>query len=122
MPVPIEESDRSPIIFFVLVVSILSLSTILIFDFRIVTIMLYFMFFILLLKKGSSCSLSYVSWIYNYPCSQCLSPLKFRLRIPLIKKVYLIQYYVMQFVSTLQVSQWFSPGTVVSSIKLTAKI
>jgi len=26
--------------------------------------------------KGSSCSLSYGSWIYNYLCNQCLSPLK----------------------------------------------
>ena len=33
-------------------------------------------------KYGSSWSWSYVTWIYSYPCNQCLSPLKLWVRIP----------------------------------------
>jgi len=33
--------------------------------------------------KGSSWSWSYGSWIYNYLCSQCLSPLMLWVRIPI---------------------------------------
>ena len=43
------------------------------------------------LKYGQSWSWSYGSWIYNYLCNQCLSPLKLWVRIPL---VYSIQHYV----------------------------
>jgi len=31
--------------------------------------------FVLVLEKGPSCSWPYCSWIYNYLCIQCLSPL-----------------------------------------------
>jgi len=34
------------------------------------------------ISKGSSRSWTYGSWIYNYMCHQCLSPLMLRVRIP----------------------------------------
>ena len=38
------------------------------------------------LMRGSSCSSSYGSWIYNCICNQCLSPLRLWVRIPLLSK------------------------------------
>jgi len=38
------------------------------------------------LKHGQSWSWSYGSWIYNYICNQCLSPLTFRIRIPFMAR------------------------------------
>ena len=67
-------------------------------------------------------SWSYGSWIYNYMCNQCLSPLIQRSN-PIHGKVYSIQHYVIKFVSDLrQVGGflwvlWFPPP-----IKLTATI
>jgi hypothetical protein len=37
-------------------------------------------------KRGSSWSWSYGSWIYNYLCIQCLSPLMLRIWIPLMAR------------------------------------
>jgi len=37
-------------------------------------------------SKGSSWSWSYDSCIKNYPCNQCLSPLKLWVRIPLMAR------------------------------------
>ena len=38
------------------------------------------------IHQGPSWSLSYVSWIYNYLCNQCLSTLKFWVRIlPMVR-------------------------------------
>jgi len=37
-------------------------------------------------EKGSSWSLSYGSWIYNYICNQCLSQLKLWAQIPLMAR------------------------------------
>jgi hypothetical protein len=48
----------------------------------------------------SSWSWSYGSWINNYLCNQCLSPLKLWVRIPLRRGI-LDQYYVIKFVSNL---------------------
>jgi hypothetical protein len=70
------------------------------------------------LIRGPSWSWSYGSWIYNYLCNQCLSPLTLWVRIPLRWGV---------FDTTLcdKVCQWFatgqqlSPGTPVSSIHKT---
>jgi hypothetical protein len=55
-----------------------------------------------------SWSWSYGSWIYNYICNQCLSPLMLWVRIPLRRGV---------FDTTLcdKVCQWFLPGTPVFS-------
>ena len=38
------------------------------------------------LKREPSWSWSYGSWIYNYLCNQCLSPLKLWVRIPLMAR------------------------------------
>ena len=63
------------------------------------------------------------SWIHNYLCNQCLSPLTLWFRITLEGEVYSIQQYVIKFVSDLrQVGGflwviWFPPP-----IKLNATI
>ena len=41
---------------------------------------------ILIIGKGSSWSWSQGSWIYNYLCNQCLSPLKLWVQIPLMAR------------------------------------
>ena len=51
--------------------------------------------------EGPSWYWSYGSWIYNFMCNQCLSPLKLWVRIPLMANVYSIQYCVINFVSDL---------------------
>jgi len=38
------------------------------------------------LFSGPSCSWSYGSWIYNYLCNQCLSPLKLWVQIALMAR------------------------------------
>ena len=45
--------------------------------------------------KGPSWSLSYVSWIYNYLCNQCISPLTLWVRILLVARCtrYNIMWY-----------------------------
>jgi len=35
---------------------------------------------------GASWSWSYGSWIYNYLCNRCLSPLKLRVRTPFMSR------------------------------------
>jgi hypothetical protein len=50
-------------------------------------------------SMGPSWLWSYGSWIYNYLCKQCLSPLKLWVWTPFMGEVYLIQYYVIKFVS-----------------------
>jgi len=49
--------------------------------------------------KGPSWPWSYGSWIYNYLCNQCLSPLTLWVRIP--GGVYSIQHFVIKFVCDL---------------------
>ena len=73
---------------------------------------------LLLWKQEPSWSWWYDSWIYNYLCTKCLSPLKLWVQIPLI--VYSIQHYVIKFVSDLRQVGGFLrfPPT----IKLTGKI
>jgi len=46
-------------------------------------------------SKGPSWPCSYGSWIYNYLCNQCLSPLT--LWVPTHDEVNSIQHYVMKF-------------------------
>jgi len=69
--------------------------------------------------KGLSWSRSYGSWIYNYLCKQCISPLTLRVRINHSGEVYLIQHYVIKFVSGLRQVGGFSAGTLVSSTNKT---
>jgi len=62
---------------------------------------------------GPLWSWSYGSWIYNYPCNQCLSPLKLWVRISIRARCITLCDKVCQW---LAVGQWFSSGTPVSSI------
>ena len=57
-------------------------------------------------QEEPSWSWSYVSWIYNYLCNQCLNPAH--------GEVYLIQHYVIKLVSDLWLVGGFNPGTLVS--------
>jgi hypothetical protein len=71
----------------------------------------------------SSWSWSYCSWIYNYLCNQCLSPLTLQVRISRSSEVYSIQHYVIKLSVSCDRSVvflralWFLPP-----IKLTATI
>jgi hypothetical protein len=72
----------------------------------------------LIFYSGLSWSLSYGSWMYNYLCNQCLSPLTLWVRIPLRRGVLDTTLYdtVCQWIAA---GQWFSPGTSVSSTNKT---
>ena len=65
-----------------------------------------------------SLSWLYGSWIYNYLCNQCLSPLKLWVWIPLRRGV-LDTSLCDKFCQWLVTSLWFSPGTPVSSTNKT---
>jgi hypothetical protein len=58
----------------------------------------------------------YGSWIYNYLCNQCLSPLKLWIRISIRRGVIdtTLCDTVCQWLAT---GQGFSPGTLISSTK-----
>ena len=65
-------------------------------------------------------SWSHGSWIYNYLCNQCLSPLQLRVHITLRQGVLDITLHVCDKVcQRLATGQWFSPGTLVSSTNKT---
>ena len=75
---------------------------------------LVFQFFIFHpIYKWSSWSWSHGSWIYNYLCNQCPSPLK--LWVLTLFMARCTQYNIMW----LATGQWFSPGTPVSSTNKT---
>jgi len=83
--------------------------------FYFVYIILQYLHLLFLFRQPSwSWSWSYGSWIYNYLCNQCLSPLTFWIRIPLRRGVLDITLcdQVCQWLAT---GRWFSPGTPVSS-------
>ena len=70
--------------------------------------------------EGSSWSRSYGSWIYNYLCNQCLSPLTLLVRIPLRRGLVNITFYydkVCQWLAAGLQVLWFPPP-----IKLTTSI
>jgi hypothetical protein len=71
--------------------------------------------------QGPSWSWLYGSWIYNYLCNQCLSPLKLWVRIPLMRGVLdaTLCYKVCQWIAT---GRWFSPGTPVPSTNKTDRL
>ena len=60
----------------------------------------------------------YGSWIYNYLCNQCLSPIKLWDWIPLVASV-LNTALCDEVCQWLAADQWFSPGTLVSSTNKT---
>ena len=55
-------------------------------------------------KEVPSCSWSYVSWIYNYLCNQCLSPLIVVSSNHVHGEVYSIQHYVIKVSDLRQVA------------------
>ena len=58
----------------------------------------------------------YGSWIYNYICNQCLSPLMLPVRIPIRVRRTTICDKACQWLAT---SRWFPPGPPVSSTNKT---
>jgi hypothetical protein len=68
--------------------------------------------------NGLSWLWSYGSWIYNYLCNQCLSPLTLWVRTPLRRGV-LDTTLCDKICQWLATGRWFSPGTVVSSTNKT---
>jgi hypothetical protein len=59
---------------------------------------------------------SYDSWIFNYQCNRCLSPLVLWVRLPLRAKSTTLCDKVCQWLAA---GRWFSPGTTVSSTNKT---
>jgi hypothetical protein len=59
---------------------------------------------------------SYRSWIYNYQCNRCLSPLMLSVRIPLRERCTALCDKVCQWLAT---GRWFSPCPPVSSTNKT---
>ena len=59
---------------------------------------------------------SYGSWIYNYVCNQCLSPLMLWVRISIRARCTTLYDKVCQWLAT---GRWFSPGPLVSSTNKT---
>jgi hypothetical protein len=68
--------------------------------------------------NGLSWLWSYGSWIHNYLCNQCLSPLTLWVRTPLRRGV-LDTTLCDKICQWLATGRWFSPGTVVSSTNKT---
>ena len=66
--------------------------------------------------RGPSCPWSYGSSIYNYICSQCLSPLMFWVGISIRAWCTTLCDKVCQWLAT---GRWFSPGPPVSSTNKT---
>ena len=64
------------------------------------------------LYLGPSWPWSYGSWIYNYLCNQCLSPLMLWVRILIRARCTTLCDKVCQWLET---GRWFSPGIPVSS-------
>jgi hypothetical protein len=69
------------------------------------------------LLRGTLWSWSYGSWIYNYLCNQCLSPLKVWVAIPL-RRVVLDTSLCGKVCQGLAAGHFFSPGTPVSSTNI----
>ena len=65
---------------------------------------------------GPSWLWSYGSWIYNYLCNQCLSPLMLWIWISIRTRCTTLCDKVCQWLTT---GQWFSPGPPVSSTNKT---
>ena len=68
--------------------------------------------------RGRLRSWSYGSWIYNYLCNQCLSPLKLWVQTPFMARCtqYNISDKACQWLAT---GWWLYPGTPVSSTNIT---
>jgi hypothetical protein len=75
-------------------------------------IFFHLLFILIIFIKGASWPWSYGSWIYNYLCNQCLSPLMLRVRISIRARCTTLCDKVCHWLAT---GLWFSPGTPVSS-------
>ena len=62
--------------------------------------------------QGPSWPWSYGSWIYNYLCNRCLSPLMLWVRISIRSRCTTLCDKVCQWLAT---DRWFSPGSPISS-------
>jgi hypothetical protein len=62
--------------------------------------------------QGPSWPWSYGSWIYNYLCNRCLSPLMLWVRISIRSRCTTLCDKVCQWLAT---GRWFSPGSPISS-------
>ena len=67
-------------------------------------------------NRGPSWPWSYASWIYNYLCNQCLSPLMLWIRITIRARCTTLYDKVCQWLAT---GRWFFPGLPVSSTNKT---
>ena len=70
----------------------------------------------IILHGGPSWPRSSDSWIYNYQCSQCLSPVMLWFRISIRTRCTTLCDQVCQWLAT---ARWFSPGPPVSSTNKT---
>ena len=68
--------------------------------------------------KGPSWSWLHGSWIFNYLCNQCLSPLMLWVRISIRVRCTILCDTVCQWLAT---GRWFSPGTPASSTTKTGR-
>jgi hypothetical protein len=66
--------------------------------------------------QGPSWPCSYGSWMYNYLCNQCLSPLMLWVQISIRARCTTLCDKVCQWLAT---GRWFSPGPPVSSTNKT---
>jgi hypothetical protein len=73
---------------------------------------------LLVLYRGLLWLWSYGSWVYNYLCNQCLSPLMLWVQISIRAKCTTLCDQVCQWLS-LVTGRWFSLGTLVSSTNKT---
>ena len=69
-----------------------------------------------IVPQGPSLPWSYGSWIYNYQCNQCLSPLMLWVRISIRARCTTLYDKICQRLAT---GRWFSPGPPVSSTNKT---
>jgi len=79
-------------------------------------VFIYITVAIMQIVDGQSWQWSYGSWIYNYLCNQCLSPLMLWIRISIRVRCRTLCDKVCQWLVT---GRWFSPGPPVSSTNKT---
>ena len=76
----------------------------------------YCIYYVLQNLKGPSWPWSYASWIYNYLCDLCISPLMLWVRISIRARCTALYDKVCQWLAT---GRWFSPNPPVSSTNKT---
>ena len=90
---------------------------------RILYFYLHYLVLLLLLLSSFLSAWSHGSWIYNYLCNQYLSPLTLWIQIEFMAGVYLIQHYMIKFISDLHhIGNFLWGFRLALSIKMTATI